>query len=204
MEKKLISICGILLVVVLLTFPVMAAPEPKPPSVTDQILSIVQDIQPKVGTILTALASLQTDVTTIKTTTDTINGKLTAPAEPVRYEYYTGKMNGKDTSSQLSIITDVTNAGDAPANVCVAEYGQHANLASWKMFKDHCYTLNAHWSQTDTPTVITNVSYSRFVKITTDSRYVAPQARFFDSYISYNLPAYEYLPGDFLKVEKYS
>ena len=91
--------------------------------------------------------------------------------------------------------------GDTAANVCVIEYGQHPQLSAWKEFKNHCYPLNPHWSKTDTPTVVTNVSYSRFVKITSDSPYVAPQARFFDSYISANLPSYEYLPGDFRKVE---
>jgi hypothetical protein len=127
-----------------------------------------------------------------------------APTEPLRYEYYTGKMNGYDVSSQLWILTDVTNMGDSAANVCVIEYGQHSQLSAWKEFKNHCYSLNPHWSKTDTPTVVTNVSYSRFVKITSDSPFVAPQARFFDSYISASQPSYEYLPGDFRKVEIYN
>jgi hypothetical protein len=146
--------------------------------------------------ILTVLTDIQTKVTTINT-------KLDTRPVPNRYEYYTGKMNGYDPSSQLWITTDTTNMGDSAANVCVIEYGQHSQLSAWKEFKNHCYLLNPHWSKTDTPTIVTNVSYSRFVKITSDSPYVAPQARFFDSYISASQPSYEYLPGDFRKVEIY-
>jgi len=144
--------------------------------------------------ILAVVTDIQTKVTTIST-------KLDTPPVPNRYEYYTGKMNGYDPASQLWITTDITNMGDSAANVCVIEYGQHAQLSAWKEFKNHCYSLNPHWSKTDTPTVVTNVSYSRFVKITSDSPHVAPQARFFDSYISASQPSYEYLPGDFRKVE---
>lgn len=150
--------------------------------ILDQILAVVTDIQTKVTTI---------------------NTKLDTPPLPTRYEYYTGKLNGYDPSSQLWINTDVTNMGDSAANVCVIEYGQHSQLSAWKEFKNHCYSLNPHWSKSDTPTVVTNVSYYRFVKITSDSPYVAPQARFFDSYISFSQPSYEYLPGDFRKVEIY-
>jgi hypothetical protein len=169
----------------------------------DQILTKVTDIQTKVNTILSRLTILQTNVTKINETVTAIDNKLNAPPEPVSYEYYTGKMNGYDVSSQLWILTDVTNMGDSAANVCVIEYGQHGTLSAWKEFKNHCYSLNPHWSKSDTPTVVTNVSYSRFVKITSDSPYVAPQARFFDSYISASQPSYEYLPGDFRKVEIY-
>lgn len=123
--------------------------------------------------------------------------------EPKGYEYYTGRMYGMNTSSSLWVVTDITNMGDSPATVCVIEYGQISGLSAWEEFKNHTYTLNPHWSKTDTPTLVRNVSYLRFVKITTDSKFVAPQARFFDSYISSSVPAYEYLPGDFQKVEIY-
>jgi hypothetical protein len=58
----------------------------------NQILSIVKDIQTNAGTILTTITSLQSDVTTIKTTTSTIDQKLQGTAEPIRYEYYTGRI----------------------------------------------------------------------------------------------------------------
>jgi outer membrane murein-binding lipoprotein Lpp len=171
--------------------------------ISDQILAGVMDIQTKVNTVLTKLTTLQAGVTAINTTVNTIRARIDTPPEPIRYEYYTGKLTGYDSSSQLWILTDITNTGDSAANICVIEYGQHSQLSSWKEFKNHCYLLNPHWSKSDTPTVVTNVSYSRFVKITSDSKFVAPQARFFDSYISNTVPAFGYLPGDFQKVEIY-
>jgi hypothetical protein len=205
MKRKLLFAYATILVITMIIVPVLAASPATAANPLDQILTFVKDYKTKLDTILTKLTALQTDVTTIITTTNTINTKLNDRLEPIRYEYYTGKMSGfSPPPTQYWAIIDVTNTGDSPANVCEIEWGQHSQLATWKVFKNHCYTVNPQWSQTDTSTIVTNSTYSVFVKSTSDSKYVAPQVRYFDEDVSTNVPTIEYLPEDFLKVEVYS
>ena len=81
-----------MLVITMITVAVMAAPPNTihPVNPVNDILTIVKDIQIKVGTILANLTSVQTDVASIKTTTNNIDQKLNAPSGPVIYQqqYY--------------------------------------------------------------------------------------------------------------------
>ena len=112
-------------------------------------------------------------------------------------------MAGSAVESTCLTEISITNTGDSPAQVCVYEYGQIGSVP-WTELKNHCYTLNPHQGQWNTPTIVTDWKSSRVIKITTDSKFVVPQARYFDTSVSQTMPVYNYLPGDFQKVEIYS
>lgn len=209
--------------------------------VIDQILPLIKNIQKMMDTVLTKLTaiqssvnristnltSLQTDVATIKTTTNTINDKVNAPPEPIRYEYYTtvmpsrflnaydgtpvvspivywiGFSNGGDTAAEVTytIYTTtniVSNGIDASSEMTVIE---NDNLIiNEKHSKSHLYIANANpdWDPN-------NISPLRFpiltFKIISNSPFVAPRLLILDSS---GRTVDEYSPGDFQRVEIYS
>jgi hypothetical protein len=210
MNNKLLFLCVGLVIIAMVTAPVMAAP-PQNTGPIDQILTIVTDIQTKGGTLLSNLSSVQTDVTTIKTTTDTINNKLDAPPEPTSYVYFTGALCSDYYRKELEVDPNAnvtyhmrwTNMGDNPAEVTFSYYN-----ISWKNY----YPPNEFWTatiqvqahdETGNQYTLKDLSGSTIIiiKTTTNSPFVAPSMQICD--MNGNRIS-EYNPGDFQKVEIYS
>jgi hypothetical protein len=197
MKRKLLLACAVILVIAMITLPVMAAPAQANP--LDQILSFVKDYKTKLETILTKLTLLQTDVTTIKRTTTTINTKLNAPPEPIRYEYLTADMGPRDQTSSTMTYALFMNTGDIPAEVCYEQYVQPGSLPL-EVYAN-CITIDAKKYRVSR-FVVGGPTYGYFYKINTTSKYIAPYAYLRKE--SDGTTIMEYLPGDFQKVEIYS
>jgi archaellum component FlaC len=285
MNRKLCikSVGFMIIALVLLTSTAGAAAPPKPtptPSPTDQILTVVTDIQEMVNTVLTRISALQTslesvstdmtsiksdvasiqtssegistgitslktdvasiqtssegistdmtslksDVATIKTTTNTINDKVNAHPEPIRYEYYTTVVPGHlyDASSNTAIKYCLlfSNGGDTAAEVSYTIYstiniiidasGHSSSVMnqitqgnmqiSGKQSKAYVYTnvINPEWTSTSPSDVLKFPILT--IKITSNSPFVAPRL----TIVGDNGPIDNYRPGDFQRVEIYN
>jgi hypothetical protein len=188
----------------IITTPVIAASTStatasKKTDITDQILTIVQDIQTKGTTILTKLTSLQTDIMTIKTTTSSIDQKLQTPPGATSNEYYTAPMQpfGEyDTYTYAKII----NVGDTPADACYYQYHKHAN-DPFVLQHNGCYMIDPMSIKASTTLIADSLSIY-YYKITTTSKSVVPYVVIGKSIGGEVIT--KYLPGDFQKIEIYS
>jgi hypothetical protein len=222
----------VILLLGLMGISVVSFAQAVPPTNTgplDQMLTIVQNIQMQVNTVLFNLTTIQgtldviganlstlhtevdavsTDVSTIKTTTETINDKLVTPSEPIRYEYYTPIVDEDYLKEFFEYDEDYvtyklgfTNFGESPANVSYAIY----NTTYWEMtlFREGQGTLDGKHS-TGYGEILrgnkTNPPTPITIKITSDSEFVAPTVYIQDHWGNV---VEQYLPGDFLKVEIY-
>jgi hypothetical protein len=196
MRKTVLAFIAIF-VIALMIVPVMAA---KVDPLTE-IFTIVKDYQNKMNTILTNLKSLQTDVVTIKSETDSINKNLISGLKPIGYEYYTGPLGDLNEHRPTIFEVSTTNWGDDPADVCVYVYYED-NTQTIDNALPICRTIKSKGSVTITPLPRVG-DHTTIAKITSDSKYITPVVRYYLYNEMRNLLV-EYLPGDFQKIEIYS
>jgi hypothetical protein len=176
MKKKLMVTCAAILVLSMITAPVMAGPA----NPLDQILTIVKDIQKKVDT------------------------SQQAPPEPTSYEYYTAVLRLRsETSTGYTLVPHLVNNGDTPADACYERYycDDYTFCHPYTLDdRSQCITIDPmsvsapfYW--------MNDPSYSNYWKFTTTSKNVVPSIYLVD-WETHEIVT-EYLPGDFLKVEKY-
>jgi len=164
----------------------------------DQILTTVTDIQTKVNTLLTNLGMVQSDVTTIKSTTDTISNKLNALPKPIRYEYYTATIDRPPQTVYTEL--HLFNWGDTPAHVSQYHYKLSDYDPTWELIHTRSDTIPPQTGGGSYAVIGVLPTDHYRLKITTDSPYVAIDVPFTYANNVYK----EYLTGDLLKVEIYS
>jgi hypothetical protein len=176
MKKILMLTCAAILVLSMITAPVMAGPA----NPLDQILTIVKDIQKKVDT------------------------SQQAPPEPTSYEYYTSVMRlHSETSTGYTLVPKLLNNGDTPADACYERYfcDDYTYCDSYDLDdRSQCITIEPN-SVTAPQYWMNEPSHSNYWKFTTTSKNVVPSIYLVDWETDEIVQ--EYLPGDFLKVEKY-
>ena len=140
MKTKLLLACTTILVIAMITVPVMAAPPTTIPPVNplNDILTIVKDIQIKVGTILANLTSVQKDVTEIKVTTSSIDQKLNSPSGPVIYHTAVLSLEPNTIVDWRCRNTDKESVGTVDVNF----YMYDNDLDDWRpLYSDHPVSL---------------------------------------------------------------
>jgi hypothetical protein len=206
MRRSVLALCIVIAIMAALILPVAAAP-PTPPTpiiTLSDIYKVVTAIQTwtttaggQLASIVSALSSLQSDVSSTKSQVNQIYTIVASPTpapvpQPIRYEYYTGyELQAGQIGEQLAMNFFWVNHGGSDAAYSCDFYSNTGTVKAWNGVVQANGGVALH-------------SESGYVwisvKCTTKSSSLVPNAAFYDGS---NLLT-RYLPGDFLRVEIYN